>query len=109
MNKTDLKETARNLVSDSKGILAMDESFPTIKKRFEKLNIEDTEQNRQIYRDLLVTAPDLNKYISGAMRVYVKQNFASITTNSCSCAAVNVDACPAQHDIVFFLHTLCAE
>ena len=38
MNKTDLKETARNLVSDSKGILAMDESFPTIKKRFEKLN-----------------------------------------------------------------------
>ena len=67
MNKTDLKETARNLVSDSKGILAMDESFPTIKKRFEKLNIEDTEKNRQIYRDLLVTAPDLNKYISGAI------------------------------------------
>ncbi|GIR92449.1 MAG: hypothetical protein CM15mP93_06360 [Thiotrichaceae bacterium] len=33
MNKTDLKETARNLVSDSKGILAMDESFPTIKKK----------------------------------------------------------------------------
>tara|TARA_B100002019_G_scaffold63723_3_gene54666 strand:- start:773 stop:1780 length:1008 start_codon:yes stop_codon:yes gene_type:complete len=67
MNKTDLKETARNLVSDSKGILAMDESFPTIKKRFEKLNIEDTEKNRRIYRDLLVTAPDLNKYISGAI------------------------------------------
>ena len=67
MNKTDLKGTARNLVSDSKGILAMDESFPTIKKRFEKLNIEDTEKNRQIYRDLLVTAPDLNKYISGAI------------------------------------------
>ncbi len=67
MNKTDLKETARNLVSDSKGILAMDESFPTIKKRFEKLNIQDTEKNRQIYRDLLVTAPDLNKYISGAI------------------------------------------
>ena len=67
MNKTDLKETARNLVSDSKGILAMDESFPTIKKRFEKLSIEDTEKNRQIYRDLLVTAPDLNKYISGAI------------------------------------------
>ena len=67
MNKTDLKETARNLVSDSKGILAMDESFPTIKKRFEKLNIENTEKNRQIYRDLLVTAPDLNKYISGAI------------------------------------------
>ena len=67
MNKTDLKETAKNLVSNSKGILAMDESFPTIKKRFEKLNIEDTEKNRQIYRDLLVTAPDLNKYISGAI------------------------------------------
>ena len=45
----------------------MDESFTTIKKRFEKLNIEDTEKNRQIYRDLLVTAPDLNKYISGAI------------------------------------------
>ena len=67
MNKTDLKETAKNLVSNSKGILAMDESFPTIKKRFEKLNIQDTEKNRQIYRDLLVTAPDLNKYISGAI------------------------------------------
>ena len=67
MNENILNEIATNMVKDSKGILAMDESFPTIKKRFKSLNIEDSENNRRDYRTMLVKADDLNKYISGAI------------------------------------------
>ena len=67
MNENILNEIATNMVKDSKGILAMDESFPTIKKRFKSLNIEDSENNRRDYRTMLVKAGDLNKYISGAI------------------------------------------
>ncbi len=41
------------------------ESTPTIKKRFDSINVESTEENRRAYRDLLITNPDGNKYISG--------------------------------------------
>ncbi|MBH32097.1 MAG: fructose-bisphosphate aldolase class I [Gammaproteobacteria bacterium] len=67
MNENLLNEIARNMVKDSKGILAMDESFPTIKKRFKSLNIKDSEDNRRDYRTMLVKADDLNQYISGAI------------------------------------------
>jgi fructose-bisphosphate aldolase class I len=48
-----------------KGILAADESSPTCNKRFEKLGIEQTEEKRREYRELLITAPGLEQYISG--------------------------------------------
>jgi len=53
------------MVAEGKGILAIDESTPTIKKRFDSINVESTEENRRAYRDLLITNPDSNKYISG--------------------------------------------
>jgi len=57
-----------HLISQSgKGILAADESIPTIGKRFEAINIENTEKNRYNYRKLLFTTPDLEKYISGVI------------------------------------------
>ena len=67
MNKKILNEIAIQMVADSKGILAIDESHGTCKKRFEALNIDVTEENRRSYRDMLVSAESLPKYISGAI------------------------------------------
>lgn len=67
MDKSALKEIAQKLVVSEKGILAADESFPTIKKRFEKIGIESTEENRRAYRELLFTTPGIEKFISGAI------------------------------------------
>ena len=60
-----LEQTARAMVAPGKGILAIDESMPTIKKRFDSIGIESTEANRRAYRDLLITAPGGGKFISG--------------------------------------------
>ena len=67
MNNQNLESTARALVAPGKGILAADESFPTIEKRFKKLGIPSTEENRRAYRELLFTAPSLGHYISGVI------------------------------------------
>ncbi len=58
---------ARRLVAPGKGLLAADESFPTIEKRFKPLGVASTEDNRRAYREMLFTAADLGKYISGAI------------------------------------------
>ena len=63
----ELQATAKALVARGKGILAMDESNGTCNKRFEKLGIAQTEENRRTYRELILTTPDLNNYISGAI------------------------------------------
>lgn len=65
MSKAELEKTARAMVARGKGILAIDESFPTIKKRFDSINIESTEDSRRAYRDLLITNPGGADYISG--------------------------------------------
>ena len=59
--------TAAALVAPGKGILAADESLPTIGKRFKALNIPSTEENRRAYRELLFTTPGLGEFISGAI------------------------------------------
>lgn len=60
-----LTETVARLTVSPKGILAIDESTTTCNKRFEKLGVPTTEEKRREYRELLVTAPDIEKYISG--------------------------------------------
>ncbi len=60
-----LQNTAQAMVAPGKGILAIDESQPTCKKRFEKLGVEFTEENRRAYRDLLITATGTEQYLSG--------------------------------------------
>jgi len=55
------------MVAPGKGILAADESSPTIKKRFDLIQVESTTNNRQAYRQMLFTAPDLEEYISGVI------------------------------------------
>src|SRR6266540_6768403 len=64
---TELHETARALVAEGKGILAADESDGTIKKRFDSIDVESTEENRRAYRDLLFTAPGVEEFISGVI------------------------------------------
>ena len=61
------REIAQSLVATKKGILAADESNPTIQKRFASINVESTEDNRNNYRELLFTTKGLNEYISGAI------------------------------------------
>ena len=63
----DLHETARALVAEGKGILAADESSGTIKKRFDSIGAESTEENRRAYRDLLFTTPGAEEFISGVI------------------------------------------
>lgn len=62
-----LINTAKAMVADNKGILAMDESAPTCQKRFAKYGIPDTLEARRAYRELIVTTPGLGEFISGAI------------------------------------------
>ena len=62
-----LESTVQSLLASGKGILAADESFPTIEKRFKSLNISSTEENRGAYREMLVTTPGLSEFISGVI------------------------------------------
>src|ERR1022692_384707 len=67
MNLQNLVDTAKALVADNKGLLAMDESNPTCNKRFAKLDIPQTAEARRVYRELIVTTPGLGECISGAI------------------------------------------
>ena len=67
MNAQRLMSTARDLVADDKGLLAMDESNPTCNKRFAEHGIPQTAQARRAYREMIVTAPGLGRSISGAI------------------------------------------
>jgi fructose-bisphosphate aldolase class I len=67
MNTKDIIDTAKAMVADNKGLLAMDESFPTCNKRFAKLGIPETAEMRCDYREMIVTTKGLNKSISGAI------------------------------------------
>jgi fructose-bisphosphate aldolase class I len=63
----DLEQTARALVAPGKGILAADESDGTIKKRFDSIGIESTEDSRRAYRDMLFTTEGAPDHISGVI------------------------------------------
>lgn len=67
MTAPDLEGTARSLVAKGKGILAADESFPTIQKRFEGIGLESTEEHRRAYREMLFTAPGIEEALSGVI------------------------------------------
>jgi fructose-bisphosphate aldolase, class I len=62
-----LVETAQAMVAPGKGILAIDESTGTIKKRFDGVGVESTEETRLDYRSMLLTTPGLGEHISGAI------------------------------------------
>ena len=63
----ELQATIKQMVQAGKGVLAADESLPTIAKRFAPIDVECTEENRRAYRTLLFTAPGIEDYISGVI------------------------------------------
>ncbi len=63
----ELKAVAQSIVADHKGILAADESTGTIKKRFDSIGVESTEENRRAYRNLLFTTPGSEDFIGGVI------------------------------------------
>jgi fructose-bisphosphate aldolase, class I len=65
--KQELRETAKKIAAAGKGILAADESTGTIGKRFAPIDVENVEENRRAYRELLFTAPGVENYISGVI------------------------------------------
>jgi fructose-bisphosphate aldolase class I len=67
MNLQELNAVARALVAKGKGILAADESFGTIEKRFKSINIASTEEHRRAYREMLFTTASFGDYISGVI------------------------------------------
>jgi fructose-bisphosphate aldolase class I len=67
MDIATLSATAQALVAPGKGILAADESGGTIKKRFDSISIESTEEHRRDYREMLFTAKGVGNYISGVI------------------------------------------
>src|SRR5437762_6102069 len=67
MAENELHETAKALVAEGKGILAADESTGTIKKRFDSIGVESTEDTRRAYRELLFTTPGAEEFISGVI------------------------------------------
>jgi fructose-bisphosphate aldolase class I len=64
---TELQATVDALVQKGKGILAADESGPTIAKRFKAIGVESTEDNRRAWRSLVLAAPGLGNYVSGVI------------------------------------------
>ena len=63
--QSELEATIKDMVQKGRGILAADESSPTIAKRFKAIAVESTEENRRAWRSLLVTTEGLGQYISG--------------------------------------------
>ena len=100
MNMQELIGTARALLSNDKGLLAMDESNPTCNKRFARLGIPQTVEARRAYRELIVTTPGLAVSISGAIlcdetiRQQKKDGtpFAKALTDAAIIPGIKVDA-----------------
>lgn len=67
MNENALRAIAQKMVSENRGLLAIDESSGTIKKRFDTIGVESTEENRRDYRANLLRTKDLGHYIGGAI------------------------------------------
>ena len=67
MNNDKLNSVAKAIVAKQKGVLAADESSPTIKKRFDSIKVESTEENRRRYREILFTTEGIERYIGGVI------------------------------------------
>ena len=75
-----LIQTAKNMVKKGKGILAADESNPTCGKRFDSIGVDSTFENRNEYRDMLLSSDGIENYISGV--IMFDETFRQSTTCS---------------------------
>jgi len=85
-----LEAIARAMVARGRGILAADESTGTIEKRFKSINVENVEENRRAYREMLFTTAGLGKYVSGVIL------FDETLRQKCANGTSFVDALNAQ-------------
>ena len=67
MASQDPESVAQTLVAEGKGILAADETIPTLTRRFDTLGIQSTEKSRRTYREMLFTSPGAAQFISGVI------------------------------------------
>jgi len=67
MDANEMDQTVKALLAPGKGLLAADESFPSIEKRFAAISLPSSEENRRAYREMLFTTPDLGQFISGVI------------------------------------------
>ncbi len=67
MNRSELERIAQAMVATGRGLLAADESTGTIKKRFDSISVESSEENRRAYRELLFSTPKMAEAISGVI------------------------------------------
>ncbi len=65
MDTASLKDIAKKMVASGKGLIAADESAGTIEKRFTAVGVSCTEENRRVYREVLITAPGLEEHVGG--------------------------------------------
>lgn len=93
MVKAELEKIARQLCQPGKGILAADESSGTIEKRFQTIHLPSTAANRKAWRQLLFTAPGINKFISGVI-LYdetIRQGLVPLLTKQGITPGIKVD------------------
>ncbi|MGH2806530.1 MAG: class I fructose-bisphosphate aldolase [Actinomycetota bacterium] len=104
----ELESTAKELVAERRGILAADESHPTIAKRFKGIDVENNEPNRRAYRDMLFSTPGLEEFISGVILFdeTIRQSgsdgtpFPKVLSSKGMIPGVKVDA--GAKDLAFF-------
>lgn len=85
-----IESVAKSLIESPKGILAADESTNTANKRLASLGLDQTPENRRIYRELLLTTPGLNQYISGV--ITYEETLKDVTTSGIPFAKILSDA-----------------
>src|SRR6266571_2718484 len=90
MDVQELERVAEAIVADGKGILAADESTGTIKKRFDSIGVESTEEIRRAYRDLLFTTEGAEEYISGVI-LYDETPFPKLLESKGVIPGIKVD------------------
>ena len=112
----EMMNTAKFIATRGKGILAADESTGTIGKRLAMINVPNEEPNRQRYRELLFTTPDIGKYISGAIlfeeTLYQKSKdgtpFVDILNKQGVIPGIKVDKVPYTFPLYFqYIPSFC--
>jgi len=99
MNTKDIIDTAKAMVANNKGLLAIDESYPTCNKRFAKLEIPETAELRRDYREMIITTAGLNESISGVIlfdetihqHLKDERSFVSVLTGNGIIPGIKVD------------------
>jgi len=106
-----LKTNAEFIVQQGKGILAADENPSSIIKRFNSIGVDNTAEQRRIYRQLLFTTPDIQQYISGVImheETFNQSNDSSVPfpmmlTQIGILPGIKLDRVVISNDVIIFI------